>query len=256
MALRSALRSSSAYGPYDPHNTSISSTSSQASNSSSSSSSSRAYNNNSHHHHHPSDRQAPGLQRVSSSSSVSSMNSSYTNISDLSDLPDDMTDASARIRVVVRVRPLNTRPANYQSRTAGGADRAVLFPNGDQQLVIFDPVCLELGTGIPSGSEASCWSRKFSFDKCLWSASVGPGPLATQDDVYQQVGSPVVRWMMEGFNCCVLAYGQTGAGNLTYIYIYMCVCVCVCLYCLMLYILLYLSIYPSIHLSVCLSIYL
>ena len=34
-----------------------------------------------------------------------------------------------------------------------------------------------------------------------------------QDQVYKDIGEPVVTQAMDGFNCTVFAYGQTGSGK-------------------------------------------
>jgi hypothetical protein len=43
--------------------------------------------------------------------------------------------------------------------------------------------------------------------------SVSHLPLATQDDVFQEVGAPMVASVMRGVNACVIAFGQTGSGK-------------------------------------------
>jgi len=48
--------------------------------------------------------------------------------------------------------------------------------------------------------------RKFTFDHVF-------GPESTQTDVYDSVVAPVVAEVLEGFNCTVFAYGQTGTGK-------------------------------------------
>lgn len=48
--------------------------------------------------------------------------------------------------------------------------------------------------------------RVFTFDKVF-------GPKAQQRSIYDQAISPIVCEMLEGFNCTVFAYGQTGTGK-------------------------------------------
>lgn len=36
---------------------------------------------------------------------------------------------------------------------------------------------------------------------------------STQQDIYDEVVRPLVSSVLEGFNCCVFAYGQTGTGK-------------------------------------------
>ncbi|KAK1392615.1 kinesin-like protein KIN-5B [Heracleum sosnowskyi] len=48
--------------------------------------------------------------------------------------------------------------------------------------------------------------KVFSFDKVF-------GPKAQQRSIYDQAISPIVNEVLEGFNCTVFAYGQTGTGK-------------------------------------------
>ncbi|XP_073272504.1 kinesin-like protein KIN-5C isoform X2 [Primulina huaijiensis] len=48
--------------------------------------------------------------------------------------------------------------------------------------------------------------RVFTFDKVF-------GPSAQQSDLYQQAVVPIVNEVLEGFNCTIFAYGQTGTGK-------------------------------------------
>ena len=89
-------------------------------------------------------------------------------------------------------------------------------------------------------------ARKFAFDQCFWSADgpdggatnnangghgrgdcaegddgdgdggfeVGDGRRhATQRDVYELLGVPLLRGAWDGYNCSMFAYGQTGSGK-------------------------------------------
>ncbi|XP_020577082.1 kinesin-like protein KIN-5C [Phalaenopsis equestris] len=48
--------------------------------------------------------------------------------------------------------------------------------------------------------------RVFTFDKVF-------GPSAKQKDLYEQAITPIVNEVLEGFNCTIFAYGQTGTGK-------------------------------------------
>ncbi|GAB4833367.1 Kinesin-like protein KIN-5C [Ancistrocladus abbreviatus] len=48
--------------------------------------------------------------------------------------------------------------------------------------------------------------RVFTFDKVF-------GPSAQQKDLYEQAIVPIVNEVLEGFNCTIFAYGQTGTGK-------------------------------------------
>lgn len=39
------------------------------------------------------------------------------------------------------------------------------------------------------------------------------GPTAQQKDLYEQAVIPIVNEVLEGFNCTIFAYGQTGTGK-------------------------------------------
>ena len=72
-------------------------------------------------------------------------------------------------------------------------------------------------------------ARRFSFDHCQgpWTGLEGEGGEAggarmrfdrdgasqSQEDLYRDVGAPALDAAWSGFNVCVLAYGQTGAGK-------------------------------------------
>ncbi|CAO2186451.1 unnamed protein product [Urochloa humidicola] len=50
------------------------------------------------------------------------------------------------------------------------------------------------------------FDRVFTFDKVF-------GPTAKQQDLYDQAIIPIVNEVLEGFNCTIFAYGQTGTGK-------------------------------------------
>ncbi|CAN6480374.1 unnamed protein product [Victoria cruziana] len=50
------------------------------------------------------------------------------------------------------------------------------------------------------------FDRLFTFDKVF-------GPAAQQKDLYDQAVVPIVNEVLEGFNCTIFAYGQTGTGK-------------------------------------------
>ncbi|GMI71066.1 hypothetical protein like AT2G36200 [Hibiscus trionum] len=50
------------------------------------------------------------------------------------------------------------------------------------------------------------FDRVFTFDKVF-------GPSAQQKDLYDQAVVPIVNEVLEGFNCTIFAYGQTGTGK-------------------------------------------
>ncbi|CAM9184567.1 unnamed protein product, partial [Laminaria digitata] len=93
---------------------------------------------------------------------------------------------AANIVVVSRCRPL------LQREVKRGV-RAAVFCDGDE-VVVSDKA-------LPNSR-----SRRFGFDRVF-------GPSTSQARVYAEGVSPVVRKMLDGYNCSVLAYGQTGSGK-------------------------------------------
>ena len=49
-------------------------------------------------------------------------------------------------------------------------------------------------------------SRTFRYDRVF-------GPESNQEKVYSQAIVPIVQEVLEGFNCTIFAYGQTGTGK-------------------------------------------
>lgn len=49
-------------------------------------------------------------------------------------------------------------------------------------------------------------TKKFTFDRSF-------GPESKQCDVYSVVVSPLIEEVLNGYNCTVFAYGQTGTGK-------------------------------------------
>eukprot|EP00466_Bigelowiella_natans_P009914 jgi/Bigna1/43829/e_gw1.84.40.1 len=86
------------------------------------------------------------------------------------------------------------RPESQQEIDKGGSNVLELSDESDKDFTI------ELGEGGDHKSQA------FTFDKVF-------KPFSTQEEVYDHVGSPIVRSVMNGYNAAVLAYGQTGSGK-------------------------------------------
>jgi kinesin family member 1 len=115
-------------------------------------------------------------------------------------------DDNSRVRVVVRIRPLNDKEMSNNHKN--------ILEGGHHHIVAWDPTCFEQANK-PDMSilDSSCWSREFAFDRCLWSTDLKSPEYASQSDVFEEVGKPVLDWILGGFNCCVFAFGQTGAGE-------------------------------------------
>ena len=86
------------------------------------------------------------------------------------------------IKVVLRVRP----PPKEEHH-----DSFIDIPEGGRQITV----------APKSDSVAS--PQSFQFDRVF-------SPNSSQRSIYDEVGAPLVENVLEGFNGCVFAYGQTG----------------------------------------------
>ena len=93
-----------------------------------------------------------------------------------------MEDGASSIRVAVRIRP-----------SANPADAEALAVDTERRTVT-------------TSRRGSRLAKEFGFDAVL-------GPGASQEDVFEAVGvESLVARVMQGFNCTVFAFGQTGSG--------------------------------------------
>ncbi len=110
-------------------------------------------------------------------------------------------EASGNVRVVARIRPL----AKYEIEN-GSKEIVTSLPSLSSSLggpiqIPTEPEVVELK---PAGAE----KRWFELDAVLDGKS-------TQEEAYIKSGAQqaVTQDLFKGFNCTVLAYGQTGAGT-------------------------------------------
>jgi kinesin family protein 13 len=91
---------------------------------------------------------------------------------------DDSSHQESRVRVVIRIRPLND---NENARK----QKCVLDSDGDQRLTVWDPACFEIAKRQDlQAIDPECWSRDFNFDRCLWSLNPREENYASQDTVF------------------------------------------------------------------------
>ena len=55
--------------------------------------------------------------------------------------------------------------------------------------------------------------KVFAFDKSYWSFNRGDSHFAGQDNLFDDLGSPLLDNAFKGYNNCIFAYGQTGSGK-------------------------------------------
>ena len=92
------------------------------------------------------------------------------------------------VQVAVRCRPVN------------GEERK----SGQPSVVTCDPEAktIQLSYG-PAGKKTL---KSFTFDKVF-------GMYSRQEEVFDSIVRPIVYEVLEGFNCTIFAYGQTGTGK-------------------------------------------
>ncbi|XP_078523219.1 kinesin-like protein KIF1A [Lissotriton helveticus] len=102
--------------------------------------------------------------------------------------------AGASVKVAVRVRPFN-------SREIGRESKCIIQMSGSTTIIV-----------NPKQPKEN--PKSFSFDYSYWShTSPQDFNFASQRQVYQDIGEEMLQHAFEGYNVCIFAYGQTGAGK-------------------------------------------
>ncbi|KAG1940840.1 kinesin-like protein KIF1A isoform X18 [Pimephales promelas] len=101
--------------------------------------------------------------------------------------------AGASVKVAVRVRPFN-------SREIGKDSKCIIQMSGNTTTII--------------NPKAPKENKSFNFDYSYWShTSPEDINFASQQQVYRDIGEEMLLHAFEGYNVCIFAYGQTGAGK-------------------------------------------
>ncbi|KAG5677928.1 hypothetical protein PVAND_007642 [Polypedilum vanderplanki] len=100
------------------------------------------------------------------------------------------------VKVAVRVRPFNTREISRESNC--------IIEMYDNTTAITNPK-------VPPGTSDSV--KRFNFDYSYWSHNQSDPHFATQEMVYSDIGEEMLQHSFDGYNVCIFAYGQTGAGK-------------------------------------------
>ncbi|XP_042335344.1 kinesin-like protein KIF1B isoform X4 [Sceloporus undulatus] len=102
--------------------------------------------------------------------------------------------SGASVKVAVRVRPFNSRETSKESKCIiqmQGNSTSILNPKNPKEP-----------------------PKSFSFDYSYWSHTSSEDPcFASQSRVYNDIGKEMLLHAFEGYNVCIFAYGQTGAGK-------------------------------------------
>ncbi|XP_010626395.1 kinesin-like protein KIF1B isoform X8 [Fukomys damarensis] len=102
--------------------------------------------------------------------------------------------SGASVKVAVRVRPFNSRETSKESKCIiqmQGSSTSIINPKNPKEA-----------------------PKSFSFDYSYWSHTSPEDPcFASQNRVYNDIGKEMLLHAFEGYNVCIFAYGQTGAGK-------------------------------------------
>uniref|UniRef100_H2YU64 Kinesin-like protein unc-104 n=1 Tax=Ciona savignyi TaxID=51511 RepID=H2YU64_CIOSA len=97
------------------------------------------------------------------------------------------------VKVAVRVRPFNTREKERKGK-------CIIQMNGKT-------------TVISNPKQPKENPKSFNFDHSYWSHKVTDDQFASQKQVYNDLGVEMLQHAFDGYNVCIFAYGQTGAGK-------------------------------------------
>jgi len=101
------------------------------------------------------------------------------------------------IKVCVRARPLNKRELKKK-------ESQCVIDMYKNATIITHPHTLHL-------PEDQQQKQIFAFDDSFWSVSEENSKnIASQSEIYERIGAPILKNLIDGYNGCILSYGQTG----------------------------------------------
>ncbi|XP_055599923.1 kinesin-like protein unc-104 isoform X2 [Uranotaenia lowii] len=100
------------------------------------------------------------------------------------------------VKVAVRVRPFNSREIARDSKC--------IIEMAGNTTCITNPK-------VPPGTSDSV--KRFNYDYSYWSHDPHDSDFSTQAMVYSDIGEEMLQHSFDGYNVCIFAYGQTGAGK-------------------------------------------
>ncbi|XP_039433829.1 kinesin-like protein unc-104 isoform X1 [Culex pipiens pallens] len=100
------------------------------------------------------------------------------------------------VKVAVRVRPFNSREIARES--------SCIIEMSGNTTCITNPK-------VPPGTSDSV--KRFNYDYSYWSHNPRDPEFSTQEMVYSDIGEEMLQHSFDGYNVCIFAYGQTGAGK-------------------------------------------
>ncbi|KAL8918522.1 MAG: hypothetical protein Q9172_005392 [Xanthocarpia lactea] len=112
---------------------------------------------------------------------------------------------AGNIRVVVRVRPFNGRELDRKAKC--------VVQMKDSQTILIPPPDAEERLRSSKGLRGADGQKTFAFDRSYWSFNRGDPHFAGQDNLFSDLGAPLLDNAFQGYNNCIFAYGQTGSGK-------------------------------------------
>ncbi|RDW74592.1 kinesin-3 motor protein uncA [Aspergillus mulundensis] len=109
------------------------------------------------------------------------------------------------IKVVVRVRPFNSREIERGAKC--------IVQMKDSQTVLTPPPGAEKESRKGGNKAAGEGPKSFAFDRSYWSFDKKAPNYAGQDNLFSDLGVPLLDNAFQGYNNCIFAYGQTGSGK-------------------------------------------
>ncbi|CAK1555892.1 unnamed protein product [Leptosia nina] len=100
------------------------------------------------------------------------------------------------VKVAVRVRPFNSREIARESK-------CIIEMSGNTTVIV--------NPKLPPGTKES--PKSFNFDFSYWSHNPSDPEFSSQIMVYKDIGEEMLQHAFDGYNICIFAYGQTGAGK-------------------------------------------
>ncbi|KAF4118373.1 kinesin-like protein KIF16B isoform X2 [Onychostoma macrolepis] len=107
----------------------------------------------------------------------------------------------ASVRVAVRVRPMNRREKELSAK-------CIIEMEGNKTTI----TNLKIPDGV-TGDSVREKAKTFTYDFSYDSSDSKNGSFVSQEKVFKDLGTDVLKAAFEGYNACIFAYGQTGSGK-------------------------------------------
>ncbi|XP_026065304.1 kinesin-like protein KIF16B isoform X3 [Carassius auratus] len=107
----------------------------------------------------------------------------------------------ASVRVAVRVRPMNRREKDLSAK-------CIIEMEGNKTSI----TNLKIPDGV-TGDSVRERTKTFTYDFSYDSSDCKNGSFVSQEKVFRDLGTDVLKAAFEGYNACIFAYGQTGSGK-------------------------------------------